>query len=53
MITCNRNCKNCKQLNTRVDNKGYPYGYDCLKHGDSVFEHDFERTKAFKIFHEV
>jgi hypothetical protein len=51
-ITCNRNCNNCTQLNTRVDNKDYPYGYDCLKYGDSVFENDFERTKQFTICRE-
>ena len=27
-IMCNKNCKTCKHLNTRVDNKGYPYGYE-------------------------
>lgn len=29
--TCNKNCKTCKHLNTRVDAKGYPYGYECMK----------------------
>lgn len=34
---CNRNCQTCKNLNGRTDDKGYPFGYECLKYGDSVF----------------
>lgn len=48
MIQCNKNCNKCKQLNVRVDGKGYPYGYDCMKYGDSVFQSDFMDTKEFK-----
>lgn len=48
MTRCNRNCKKCKQLNIRVDDKGYPYGYECMRYGDSVFQHEFENTKEFK-----
>lgn len=48
MVKCNKNCKKCKQLNVRTDDKGYPYGYDCLKYGDSVFQYEFESTKEFK-----
>lgn len=50
MISCQKNCKNCKQLNSRVDDKGYPYGYECMKYGDSVFESEFESTKTFSDF---
>ncbi len=49
MIQCNKDCNKCKYLNGRVDEKGYPYGYDCLKYGDSVFQSDFEDTKEFNI----
>lgn len=48
MVQCNRNCNKCKHLNVRVDDKEYPYGYDCMKYGDSVFQSDFEDTKEFK-----
>ena len=48
MIKCNKNCNKCRQLNIRTDEKGYPYGYDCLKYGDSVFQDKFESTKEFK-----
>lgn len=47
MISCQKNCNNCKQLNIRVDDKGYPYGYECMKYRDSVFESEFESTKYF------
>lgn len=49
MIQCNRNCKKCKQLNVRTDDKGYPFAYDCIKYKNSVFVEDFENTKEFKI----
>lgn len=26
MVHCNRNCDKCKQLNVKVDDKGYPWG---------------------------
>ena len=48
MVQCNRNCNKCKQLNVRVDDKGYPYGYGCMKYGDSVFWYEFKDTKEFK-----
>lgn len=48
MIRCNRNCKKCKQLNVRTDDKGYPFAYDCMKYDDSVFLENFESTKEFK-----
>ena len=49
METCNKDCEKCKNLNTRTDNKGYPFGYDCLKYKDSVFRKDFKSTKEFNI----
>lgn len=47
-MRCNRDCNKCKNLNFRVDNKGYPFGYECMKYGDSVFETEFKSTKEFK-----
>lgn len=49
-ITCNRNCNKCRSLNAKTDDKGYPWGYDCLKYGDSVFQEDFESTKEFPVY---
>ena len=34
-------------MNVRTDRKGYPFGFDCLKYGDSVFPKDMESTKTF------
>lgn len=50
MITCNRDCEKCKQLNIKVDKLGYPWGYECLKYGDSVFQEKFKNTKEFSDF---
>ena len=47
---CNRDCSKCNFLNTKTDSKGYPWGYDCMKYGDSVLEKDFSNTKVFAIF---
>lgn len=49
MVECNKDCSKCKQLNGRTDDKGYPFGYDCMKYGDSVFREEFSSTKVFKI----
>ena len=46
---CNKNCEDCSYLNTKTDDKGYPWGYECIKFGDSVFESEFDRTKEFKL----
>lgn len=48
MIECNKDCSKCKQLNGRTDDKGYPFGYECMKYGDSVFAEQFGDTKVFK-----
>ncbi len=47
MIACNKDCNKCRQLNTKTDDNGYPWGYECLKYGDSVFEEHFRDTKEF------
>ena len=47
MIYCKKNCNDCKNLNIRVDDKGYPYGHECMKYGDSMFESEFEKIKSF------
>lgn len=47
---CNRDCSKCKYLKTKTDSKGYPWGYDCMKYGNSVLEKDFSNTKFFPIF---
>lgn len=45
---CNRDCKKCSQLNAKTDPLGYPWGYECMKYGDSVFPEDFDSTKEFE-----
>lgn len=48
IAVCNNDCKQCKHLNVRTDGKGYPYGYECMKYGDNVFEDEFTNSKIFK-----
>lgn len=48
IIECNKDCNKCKQLNVKTDDKGYPWGFECMKYGDSVFMNEFENTKTFK-----
>lgn len=44
---CSKNCISCKRLNIKTDDKGYPWGYECMKYGDSVFQKEFTSTKSF------
>lgn len=46
---CENDCARCKQLNTNTDGKGYLWGYECLKYGNSVFTEKFGDTKEFDI----
>ena len=48
--TCNKDCRECRYLNTKVDDKYYPYGHECMKYGDSVFQEEFNTTKIFKVY---
>ena len=47
MAECSKDCNKCQQLNVKVDAKGYPWGYECLKYGDSIFREKFLDTKQF------
>jgi hypothetical protein len=48
VVQCNHDCNKCKNLNVRVDDKGYPWGYECLKYSDYVLREQFRDTKEFK-----
>ena len=50
MKTCNKGCETCKNLNTRVDAQGYPFGYECLKFGNTVEKSEFLSTKTFNTY---
>lgn len=53
IIQCNKDCTKCKYLSGRIDNKGYPFGYECLKYVDSVFREKFGDTKEFHTNMEI
>ena len=44
---CSKDCKKCKHLNTRTDNKSYPFAYECMIYNEAVEVKDFGNTKAF------
>lgn len=44
---CNIDCSNCKNLNYMTDDKGYVYGYYCMRYNDTVFREEFKSTKTF------
>lgn len=46
-IECNKDCNKCGYLNVRTDDKGYLFGYGCMKYGNSVFREKFRDTKVF------
>ena len=47
MAICDRDCGKCSRLNIKVDKLGYPWGYECLKYGDSVIRKNFKDVKEF------
>lgn len=47
---CDKDCRECKYLNTKVDDKGYVYGHDCLKYGNSIFQEEFNNKKKFLLY---
>lgn len=46
-ITCNRDCEKCRNLSGRAEKNGQPWGYECLKHDDTVEKSQFHSTKTF------
>lgn len=46
-MKCSKNCGECNRLNIRTDDKGYPFGYEYMKYGESVHPDLFESTKEF------
>lgn len=48
MIRCNEDCKACMNLNTRTDDKGYPFAYECMRYKEAVAPCEFTSTKEFE-----
>lgn len=49
---CNKDCHECGRASFRMDNKGYPFGIECLKHGDFVNIEDAKKVPK-KFFVEI
>lgn len=46
-IVCNKDCTKCKHLSGKTDDKRYPFGYECMKYGNSTFREKFRDAKVF------
>lgn len=44
---CDKNCKECENLNALTDIYGQPWCYECLKFNDTIFDENFEGIKEF------
>ena len=48
MLVCNKDCHKCKKYaSIRVDDKGYPFDYECLKYNEYVSIQELSNTKYF------
>lgn len=45
-----KDCRNCSKLNGRVDDKGYPFAYECLKYEltDILTPEKFQDSKGYR-----
>lgn len=48
VVTCSRNCEQCRSLNGRAEKNGQPWGYECMKYGDTVEKSELHSTKTFR-----
>lgn len=46
---CYKDCKNCGKASYRTDDKGYPFGIECLKYNDSLPLEHSNKPKSFTI----
>lgn len=47
-IVCGRDCEKCKSLNGRAEKNGQPWGYECMKYGDTIDKDQLHSTKTFR-----
>lgn len=49
-IKCNKDCRQChKYGSAKTDDKGYPFGYECLKYNESINLENVAKEKIFLI----
>lgn len=46
---CNRDCHKCRSASVRTDDKGYPFGIECLKYNDSLDIQMATKEKTFLV----
>ena len=48
-IKCGKDCRECEQGSVRIDNKGYPFGYECLKYKEDIGIEEVTEEKIFLV----
>ena len=49
-VKCNKDCRKCKKYGSvRTDDKGYPFGYECLKHNEMIDLKLVNKEKLFEV----
>ena len=49
-VKCNKDCRKCNKYDSaRIDDKGYLFGYECLKYNETIDLKDVAREKLFLI----
>lgn len=49
-VKCIKDCRKCNKYNSaRTDDKGYPFGYECLKYNEAIDLQDVSKEKVFLV----
>ena len=49
-VKCNKDCRKCNKYGSaRTDDKGYPFGFECLKYNEAIDLEDVAKEKIFLI----
>ena len=49
-VKCNKDCRKCNKYGSaRTDDKGYSFGYECLKYNEAIDFKDVAKEKFFLI----
>lgn len=49
-VKCSKDCRKCNKYGSaRTDDKGYPFGYECLKYNEAIDLQDVNKEKVFLV----
>ena len=50
-VKCNKDCHKCRKYGSaKTDDKGYPFGYECLKYDEVIDLENVAKEKIFLVF---